>query len=309
MTGIAVAFVFTITSAFLVLVMIMIWKTKTYFIIIYALTIGLLELLFLSSVLYKFVDGGYLPLLFALTLVTIMYLWNYGYRKQYMYELENKVSTWKLVEIASNPSIYRVPGFALFYTELVHGISPIFPHYVAAIPALHSVLVFVSIKSLPISTVPPEERFLFKQVEPHELAIFLCVVRYGYNDLRTEQECSFKDMLVNQLKEFIRKDVTNNSMLLYNTSVAYESDVMEATRINEEMVQREVGIVDDALKFGDVVYLMGESELMASKGSSLLKKLAINHAYNWLKRCVRQPEEVFMIPRERLLKVGMTYEV
>jgi len=48
--------------------MIMIWKTNMYLIIIYALTIGVLELLFLSSVLYKFVDGGYLPLLFALTM-------------------------------------------------------------------------------------------------------------------------------------------------------------------------------------------------------------------------------------------------
>ena len=54
---------------------------------------------------------------------------------------------------------------------------------------------------------------------------------------------------------------------------------------------------------------MGENEVMASMGSSLLKKLAINCAYNWLKRCVRQANEVFMIPRNRLLKVGMTYEV
>ena len=122
------AFVFTITSSFLVLVMVMIWKTNIYLIIIYALTIGLLEFLFLSSVLYKFVDGGYLPLLFALTLVTIMYLWSYGYRKTYMYELENKVSKGKLMEIASDPNIHRVPGLALFYTELVQGISPIFTH-------------------------------------------------------------------------------------------------------------------------------------------------------------------------------------
>ena len=113
----------------------------------------------MSSVSHKFVNGGYLPLLFALTLVTIMYLWNYGYWKKYKYELDNKVSTHKLVEVASDPSIHRVPGVALFYTELVYGIFPIFTHYVANVPALHSVLVFVSIKYLIISTVPPKERF------------------------------------------------------------------------------------------------------------------------------------------------------
>lgn len=211
-TGIAVAFVFSITSTFLILVMVMIWKTKIYLIIIYALTIGLLELLFLSSVLNKFVDGGYLPLLFTMILVAIMYLWNYGYRKKYIYELNNKVSTGELVQIASAPSIHRVPGLALFYTELVHGICPIFTHYVANVPALHSVLVFVSIKSLPISTVPLEDRFLFRRVEPHELSIFLCVVRYGYKDPRTEWE-SFEHTLVNQLKEFIRKDALMSTCL------------------------------------------------------------------------------------------------
>ncbi|GMY27704.1 potassium transporter 5-like [Fagus crenata] len=297
--GIAVAFVFTITSSFLVLVMVMIWKTNIYLIIIYALTIGLLEFLFLSSVLYKFVDGGYLPLLFALTLVTIMYLWSYGYRKTYMYELENKVSKGKLMEIASDPSIHRVPGLALFYTELVQGISPIFTHYVANVPVLHSILVFVSIKCLPISTVPLKERFLFHRLNSHERGMFRCVVRYGYKDARTEWE-SFKEVLVSQLKEFIRNDVLMSSELADNDKVA---------NVDEEMVQREVRIVDDALNFGGVVHLMGEKEVMASKGSSFLKKLAINYVYNWLKRCVRQADEFFMIPRKRLLKVGMTYEI
>ncbi|XP_023904259.1 potassium transporter 5-like isoform X1 [Quercus suber] len=297
--GIAVAFVFTITSLFLLLVMVMIWKTNIYLIIMYALTIGLLEFLFLSSVLYKFVDGGYLPLLFALTLVTIMHLWNYGYQKKYKYELENKVPTHKLVEVASNPSIHRVPGVALFYTELVHGISPIFTHYVSNVPALHSIFVFVSIKYLTISTVPPKERFLFGRIEPHKLGIFRCVVRYGYKDSRFECDF-FKEMLVNQLQEFIRNDLLKPNEL---------ADNKELEKVDEETVQREVEIVDVALKFGDIVHLIGENEVMASKGSSLLKKLAINYAYNWLKRCVRQADEVFMIPRNRLLKVGMTYEV
>ncbi|XP_075654703.1 potassium transporter 5-like [Castanea sativa] len=163
---------------------------------------------------------------------------------------------------------------------------------------LHSVLVFVSIKYLTISTVPPEEPFLFGRIEPHELGIFRCVLRYGYKDSRSECEF-FKEMLVNQLKEFIRNDLLKPNELADNN---------EVEKVDEEMVQREVGIVDDALKFGDV-YLMGENEMMASKGSSFLKKFAINYAYNWLKRCVRQVYEVFMIPRNRLLKVGMTYEV
>ncbi|KAG6672417.1 hypothetical protein I3842_16G056600 [Carya illinoinensis] len=307
--GIAVAFVFTITSTFLVLVMVIIWKTNLYLIVIYALSIWLLELLFLSSVLYKFIDGGYLPLLFALVTMTIMYLWNYGYRKKYSYELDNKVSPVKLVEIASETSIHRIPGLALFYTELVQGISPIFTHYVANVPALHSVLVFISIKSLPISTVPLEDRFLFKRVEPRELSIFRCIVRYGYKDARTEWE-SFKEMLIIQLKYFIRKDVFMSRLPGTTNMASYESDDKEVSRLStEEIAQMEVEKVDEALNVGDIVHLMGESEVVASKGSSFLKKLVINYAYNWLRRSVRQVDEIFMIPRKRLLKVGMTYDV
>ncbi|KAK7850677.1 potassium transporter 5 [Quercus suber] len=163
----------------------------------------------MSSLSHKFVDGGYLPLLFASTLVTIMYLWNYGYWKKYKYELDNKVSTHKLVEVASDPSIHRVPSVALFYTDLVYGIFPVFTYYVANV--------------------------------------------------------------------FIRNDVLKPNELADNN---------EVEKVDEEMVQREMGIIDDAPKFGDVVYLIGVNEVMASKGSSFLKKLAINYAYNRLKRCV-----------------------
>ncbi|KAF2289211.1 hypothetical protein GH714_029440 [Hevea brasiliensis] len=227
--GIVITFVFVITSMFLVLVMVMIWKTNIILIIIYVLTIGLIEVLFLSSTLYKFVDGGYIPLLFASTVVSIMFIWNYGYKKKYMYELENKIAMKTLTDIVSDERIHRVEGLGLFYTHLVHGIPPIFTHYVSHVQALHKVLVFISIKSLPISKVPAEERFLFGRVKPGEL-IFRCIVRYGYKDSRKDQK-TFEELLANQLKDFIGEDS------------------------GAEDRQRELALVDNALRDG-FVYLM-----------------------------------------------------
>lgn len=83
----------TLTSAFLVLIMIMIWKTHILLIISYVLIIGSVELLYLSSVLYKFDQGGYLPLAFAAILMFVMYVWNNVYRKKYYYELERSTIT------------------------------------------------------------------------------------------------------------------------------------------------------------------------------------------------------------------------
>lgn len=301
--GLAVAFVFQVTSGFLLIVMIMIWKTNIIFIILYVVFISFSELAFLSSVVYKFVDGGYLPLLFAALLVTIMYIWSYGYRKKYMYELENKVSSSRLAEIASDPVIHRVPGVALFYTEVVQGISPIFTGYIRNVSTLHTVLVFVSIKVLHIGKVPPEERFLFGRLKPHDLALYRCVVRYGYKDARTEWE-SFEEILLTQLKDFMLKE----SFVVGEIEDNEVSDQEKANLHNQE-VQKQLGLVDEALKNGGIVYMLGETEVIASRGSSYLKKFVIDYCYNWLKRCVRQSDEIFMIPRRRLLKVAMTAEV
>ncbi|XWS31690.1 hypothetical protein CRYUN_Cryun23aG0097700 [Craigia yunnanensis] len=91
--GIAVVFVMTLTSSLLILIMIMIWKTNILFVITYVLIIGSVELLYLSSVLYKFDQGGYLPLAFAAVLMIVMYIWNNVYRKKYYYELDHKISS------------------------------------------------------------------------------------------------------------------------------------------------------------------------------------------------------------------------
>lgn len=316
--GIAVVFVMTLTSAYLVLVMIMIWKTHILLIISYVLIIASVELLYLSSVLYKFDQGGYLPLAFATLMVIIMFFWNDVYRRKYYYEVEHKVSPDKFKQIADDRKICRMPGFAIFYSELVHGIPPIVNHYVANVPALHSVLVFVSIRHLPISKIPIEERLLFRRIEPIELNVFRCVARYGYTDLHNAQE-PFEELLVKKLKEFV-KDGCSIPQQTSNEGVCEKQEELndgmvdktnEFVEIQQEaLMDAEVQLqaIDEAWSSG-VTHLIGESEVMAAKGSGIAKRILIDYAYNFMKRNLRQREELFDIPRERMLKVGMTYEL
>ncbi|XP_062143728.1 potassium transporter 5-like [Alnus glutinosa] len=312
--GIAVVFVMTLTSAFLVLIMIMIWKSHILLIVSYVLVIGTVELLYLSSVLYKFDQGGYLPLAFAAVLMSIMYIWNDVHRRKYFYELNNKVSLEKLKEMAAETKFCRLPGLALFYSELVQGIPPIFKHYVANVPAMHSTLVFVSIKSLPISKVPVEERFLFRRVEPKDQNVFRCVVRYGYTDRPQDQE-PLENMLVERLKEFIIDDfwfaqgklnsVENDGELDAGSTLVNED---QENKVDEEEMEREIEALDEAWRAG-VVHLIGENEVVAGKGAGIGKRFLINYAYNFLRKNLRQTENVFDIPRKRMLKVGMIYEL
>ncbi|KAJ8435733.1 hypothetical protein Cgig2_017712 [Carnegiea gigantea] len=317
--GIAVVFVLFITSMFMLLVMILIWKTNIILIRLYTCTFTLIELVYLSAVLYKFPHGGFLPLAFAAFLMAIMFIWNYAYRKKYHYEMENKVSTETVKEIVSQKSFSRLPGLAIFYSELVHGIPPIFDHYVGNVPALHSVVVFVSIKSLPVSKVPVEERFLFRRVYPRDLYVFRCVARYGYIEVRDEQE-SIESMLIEKLKDFIRDDIwmrpakkqvehhDHDDKEPEVDSIQSGHDDKEITRIKEEEMEREMEVIDKACHFG-IVHMMGESEVVSEKGSNLGKRFVIDFGYNFLKRILRQTDKLFDIPRKRLLKVGMMYEL
>ncbi|KAL6960249.1 hypothetical protein U1Q18_044236 [Sarracenia purpurea var. burkii] len=315
--GIAVVFVMTLTSSFLVLIMIMIWKTNILLIIAYVLIIGSVELLYLSSVLYKFDQGGYLPLAFALVLMTVMFVWNSVYRKKYYYELNHKLSPEAVREIAIQTNMCRIPGLAIFYSELVHGIPPIFKHYVENMRVVHSVLVFVTIKSLPISKVPVEERFLFRRVQPNELNVFRCVVRYGYTDVVNEQE-QFEKMLVERLKEFIKEHyLFSVAVSLKNgrESAENEGELVrddDAKQVNDEKhfeaAEREIEVLEKACQAG-IVHLVGENEVIAGKGSGIFKRIMIDYAYNFLKRNLRHSTQVLDIPRQRMLKVGMTYEL
>jgi KUP system potassium uptake protein len=316
-TGIAVVFVMTLTSTFLVLIMIMIWKSHMLLVIPYIIIIGGIELLYLSSTLYKFTQGGYLPLAFAAFLMSVMYIWNYVFRRKYYYELEHKISPHKLKQITADTSFCRIPGLAMFYSELVHGIPPIFQHYVQNVPALHSVLVFVTIKSLPISKVPVEERFLFRRLDRKELIVFRCVVRYGYTDVRNDQHEPFEKILIERLKEYVNEEHWLTQRLLNNSEndgkIEDENENENVKQVQDEVVgqeaiEREIEAVNKA-SHARVVHLIGETEVVAGTGSSLGKRIVIDYAYNFMKRNLRQSTNLFDIPHKCMLKVCMIYEL
>ncbi|XP_030529274.1 potassium transporter 5-like [Rhodamnia argentea] len=297
--GIAVVSVMLITTCMLTLIMLVIWKTSIWWIVLFFAIFGSIELLYLSSVYYKFVEGGFLPLVFAAVLMAVMIIWHYVQKQRYMYELKNKVSAEFIRDLAANPRTNRVPGVALLYSELVQGIPPILSHFVANIPSIHSVLVLVSIKNLPISKVALEERFLFKQVEPRGFRMFRCVVRYGYKD-KMEEPHEFERRLADRLKEFIQHE--------YFFLEAKNKDDNQKDETTIQVAEEEMQFVQKAME-GGAVYLLGEAEVVAEPNSSLFKKIVVNYAYSFLRKNFRQGEKIMAVPRNRLLRVGMTYEI
>jgi KUP system potassium uptake protein len=194
-----------ITSILLVIVMLLIWRVSIWLVIPFCLVYGSVEFVYLSSVLYKFKEGGYLPIVIATVLVIVMAVWHYVHAKKYWYELENIVSNEAMRQLIQKHDVKRISGVGFLYTELVQGISPIFPHLIEKIPFVHSVLVFVSIKHLPIPHVEASERFLFRKVESKTSSrMFRCVARYGYND-KLEDAKEFAASLIEGLQSYIEE--------------------------------------------------------------------------------------------------------
>lgn len=337
--GIAVVAVMVITTMMVTLIMLVIWKTNIWWIALFFCVFGGIEIIYLSSVLYKFKQGGYLPLAFAAFLMIIMGVWHYAHAERYNYELKNKVSSSYIKDLAENQDIKRLPGIGLLYSELVQGIPPIFPHLIEKMPSIHSVLVIVSIKYLPISKVEMEERFLFRQIEPKHYRVYRCVVRYGYKDALEEPK-DFERSLVENLKHFIQQETFflenaghANTSGDHNAEVKPRKSGASAVYVEETLTQGQgnhsqgssdrilteaqqaVQLAEDEMQYvqkemeNGVVYLLGEAEVVAHQDSSLIKKVVVNYLYNFMRRNFRQGEKVMLIPRSKLLRVGMTYEI
>eukprot|EP00250_Pteridium_aquilinum_P001212 c11418_g1_i1 orf=308-2656(+) len=62
-------------------------------------------------------------------------------------------------------------------------------------------------------------------------------------------------------------------------------------------------------KEAGVAYILGHSYVQASRSSSVIKKLAINFGFNFLRRNCRGPTVALSIPHTSLIEVGMIYYV
>lgn len=373
--GLAVMTVMLVTTCLTSLVIILCWHKPPLIAISFLLFFGSIELLYFSASLTKFREGAWLPILLALFLMTIMFVWHYATIKKYEYDLHNKVSLEWLLALGPSLGIARVPGIGLVFTDLTSGIPANFSRFVTNLPAFHRILVFVCIKSVPVPHVPPAERYLVGRVGPPGHRSYRCIVRYGYRDVHQDVD-SFESELVDRLADFIRYDWhKNHETSLCNedealgtdvsdsecrltviragafsgppayeieesvqpASVSVESPTVESVRDVFEMepisgaerrvrfaidyesetdasadmkvqLQEELEDLYTAQQAG-TAFILGNSHVRAKQGSSVLKRLAINFGYNFLRRNCRGPDVSLKVPPGSLLEVGMVYVV
>lgn len=192
-----------VTTFLMILIMILVWRCHWILVVIFTVPSLIVEGTYFSAVLFKVNQGGWVPLAIAAAFFLIMYVWHYGSVKRYEFEMHSKVSMAYILGLGPSLGLVRVPGIGLVYTELARGVPPIFSHFITNLPAIHSVVIFVCVKYLPVYTVPEEERFLVRRIGPKNFHMFRCVARYGYKDLHKKDD-DFEEKLFESLHMFVR---------------------------------------------------------------------------------------------------------
>ncbi|KAK6947294.1 Potassium transporter, partial [Dillenia turbinata] len=205
--GLACMTVMFITTWLTALVIVFVWQRNIMLAAAFLLFFGFIDGVYLASAFIKVPQGGWVPLVLSFIFMTVMYVWHYGTRKKYNYDLHNKVSLKWLLGLGPSLGIVRVPGIGLIYSELATGVPAIFSHFVTNLPAFHKVLVFVCVKSVPVPYVSPEERFLIGRICPRSYRMYRCIVRYGYKDIQRDNG-DFENLLIQSIAEFIQMEAT-----------------------------------------------------------------------------------------------------
>ncbi|KAG0471143.1 hypothetical protein HPP92_015689 [Vanilla planifolia] len=151
--GTAVVLVMLVTTLLMIPVMLLVWRSHWILIILFTALSLLVELTYFSAVIFKINQGGWVPLVIAAAFLLIMYVWHYVTVKRYEFEMHSKVSMAWILGLGPSLGLVRVPGMGFVYTELASGVPRIFSHLITNLPAIHSVVVFVCVKYLPVYRV------------------------------------------------------------------------------------------------------------------------------------------------------------
>lgn len=320
-TGIAAIMVMLVTTLLMILVLLLIWRWHWTFVLLFTVLVLMVEGTYFSALLLKVNRGGWLPLVIAVTFFIIMSIWHYGTKKTYEFELQARVPLAFIIGLGPSLGLVRVPGIGLVYTQLSRGVPHIFSHFVTNLPAIHSIVIFVCIKYLPVYTVPEGERFLVKRIGPKQFHLYHCVARYGYKDYHKKDD-DFEQMLFESLFRFVRletlMDSDAGSVYSYDEQSEHGNDSPTAHSthsITEEDNNGDNEGEVDELEFlrthkdVGVVHILGNTTVEASKDSLFCKRVAIDYIYTFLSKVCRGHLAVYNIPHESLLNIGQVVYV
>ncbi len=132
---------------------------------------------FLVANLFKFLEGGYVPMLIGATLIAGMLIWSRG-RTALLEQYSTRYPTLE----AARPLIRRwlssrVPGTAVFLAPSADHVPPILVHHVERSRSLHETVVLLTVVKESTPVVPASARYRLTAMEE---GFYKLIISFGY---------------------------------------------------------------------------------------------------------------------------------
>jgi KUP system potassium uptake protein len=180
--GVAVTGTLVLNTTLFLMYAAIAWRWATWKLVLGAVVFGGVEIIFLSANLAKIVEGGWLPLLVATLVVTVMTTWQRGRKIITARRVDVEGPLPEFVDRLDAENIPRVPGTAVFphptklTAPLALRANVEFNH------VLHQRVVIVSVLSENVPHVPPDERVALDELGAPDDGIVHVSARFGFQD-------------------------------------------------------------------------------------------------------------------------------
>ncbi|KAE8274545.1 potassium transporter Kup [Enterobacter sp. C6] len=175
--GIAVSLTMLMTTGLLFVAMREVWRWSRVSSALIALCFLVIDATFLFANLIKVLEGGYIPLLMAAAICTVMLIWHRGVKAVSASVGEKGVSVDAFFAQLQQKTVPRVVGSAVFLTRTQNNIPPVMRWHVARNRALQQDVLSLTIDILNVPYVGEEQRIRVEQRAP---GYWHGVAQYGF---------------------------------------------------------------------------------------------------------------------------------
>ncbi len=175
--GMAVSTTMVITTMLIFAVMWRRWHWRPLPAILVTAAFLVIDFCFLGANLFKFLDGGWLPLLVGVSILFLMSTWHHG--RDLLFEAvgERSLPVDLLLNDLETHPLHRVPGTAVFLTSNTRGAPGALLHHLKLNQSLHENVLLLSVITEEVPMVPRTRRL---EVQQLRAGFYRVSIHYGF---------------------------------------------------------------------------------------------------------------------------------
>jgi KUP system potassium uptake protein len=175
--GIAVSATMLMTSVLLFIAMRQIWRWPLPLAGAVAGALVLVDASFVAANMLKVADGGYVPVLLAVVVYSVMLIWHRGSEAVATRLRDALLPIETFMQRIEADGTARVPGTAVFLTRTERDAPPVLIWYVRHTRALHERVFILTVVTESVPWVDDATRVSVQEIAPH---VWRALARYGF---------------------------------------------------------------------------------------------------------------------------------